>query len=106
LASCTPYLRRELEIVAPILLIGFGQDAAHVLTSMYPQARQLDWPFRVPHTVGGEHGSAGGHALSLLCPPHPSWVRRQNDAVRDFYVRGLAHAVQWAFALDARRNES
>jgi uracil-DNA glycosylase family 4 len=97
IANCSPYLRRELDIVKPVLVIGLGQDARAVLTTMYPQARQLDWPFRSPPDDASP--------MNLLCPPHPAWIRRQNETVRDLYVRSLASAIAWAFARDPHADE-
>lgn len=46
--NCRHFLHEELNVVAPRLIIGLGDDAEKVLTARYPDARQLSWSFKKP----------------------------------------------------------
>jgi uracil-DNA glycosylase len=92
--NCLPYLRAELqEIVLPRLVIGVGKFAKASLLRIYPVARELNWPFRIPRTRGTESPDSP----YLLFPPHPYWIMTRPLDVRDDYERSLARALQWAF---------
>ena len=56
--NCKHYLFEELEILAPQLVIGLGEDAKAALLSKYFEAESLSWkPFRVPESpVAGPEG--------------------------------------------------
>jgi uracil-DNA glycosylase family 4 len=93
--NCADFLRAELrEIVQPRLVIGVGKFAKASLLRTYPEARELNWPFRVPRARRSD--SPG--VPYLLCPPHPYWVMTRPADLREQYVRTLARALQWAFA--------
>lgn len=92
--NCSPYLRTELKIVAPRLIIGLGKDARHVLQAEYCDIEPLPWPFVAPRAK---------HPLDLLFAPHPShilkpWVQAQYPGIRDQWVTSLAQALMWSFA--------
>jgi DNA polymerase len=98
--NCSRYLHRELEIVRPRLVIGLGRDAEVALKAFYPDARELQWPFRVPHATGPEAASSP----DLLFAPHPSWIKRQHDdSLEEQYVTRLARALKWGFRNSGQR---
>jgi uracil-DNA glycosylase len=92
--NCRPYLLRELAIIQPRLVITLGKDAAVALRGIYPQARQLKWPFVVPDAARPETATVP----DLLPVPHPSWVKYQHPERRDEYIDALARAISWGFA--------
>ena len=81
--NCTPYLHSELDIVAPRLIIGLGQDARKVLRSRYPDIEPLPWPFAIPRKVKG--------SPSLLFPAHPYWIMTRPKDIREQYVTNGRH---------------
>ncbi|MBN2445533.1 MAG: uracil-DNA glycosylase [Phycisphaerae bacterium] len=88
IANCRPFLRQELKIVKPRLIIGLGQDARTALASEFPRATEVPWPFEPPPRAASRP--------YLLFAPHPSWVMRQPQSVKDDYVSTLAQAVTWS----------
>jgi DNA polymerase len=89
--NCRPYLAREINIVAPRLIIGLGRDARASLEQLQPAAPVLPWPFTRPRKRPTETDPT-----RLLFAPHPSWIARQPRAVQDDYVASLATALRWA----------
>jgi uracil-DNA glycosylase family 4 len=90
--NCAGFLRKELrEIVQPRLVIGVGRYAKAAVRSLYEaEARELNWPFRVPRPrlLGGTSGS--------VCPgsdrSHPRGHRHEDaDAVSDRRRRVARH---------------
>lgn len=93
-ANCLPFLRAELrDIVAPRLVIGVGKFAKTALVRVYPEARELNWPFRVPRP---RRDDLPGEPY-LLFPPHPYYIMTRDRTVREQYERGLARAIAWGF---------
>ena len=93
-ANCLPFLRAELcDIVQPRLVIGVGKFAKAALLQVYPEARQLSWPFRVPRARRLDRPELP----YLLFPPHPYFIMTRPIAVRDHYERRLARAIDWGF---------
>ncbi len=93
-ANCLPFLRAELrEIVQPRLVIGVGKFAKAALLEVYPEARQLSWPFRVPRARRDDPPDLP----HLLFPQHPYFIMTRPRAVRDHYERQLARAIEWGF---------
>lgn len=93
-ANCLPFLRRELrEIVQPRLVIGVGKFARAALLKVYPEARELDWPFRVPRPRRTDPSDVP----YLLFPPHPYFIMTRPADVRDDYERRIARAIEWSF---------
>lgn len=91
--NCLPYLRVELvDIVQPQLVIGVGKFAKASLLRIYPEARELNWPFRAP----GKR-TEPLHQPHLLFPPHPYWITTRPPAIRSEYERSMARALRWAF---------
>ncbi len=78
IANCRHFLEREIEIVAPRLVIALGRDARDVVV---PMCR-----VRPAH-----------EAPAVLAVHHPAYVRRQPLPVRTEYVNALAGAIRWAF---------
>lgn len=90
--NCHHFLRDELAIVEPVMAIGLGKDAERALTSLYPDARTLPWPFDAPRPSGTARGP------DLLFAKHPSWIKRQHDSGLEYdYIASLARAIRWAF---------
>lgn len=99
--NCTPYLRREIDIVSPRLVIGVGKDAEATLRGLYSDAdeRELPWPFKLPRKPIDA-------SPALLFALHPSAALRERNKLpeqqreryeRD-YVSDLARALRWAYA--------
>ncbi len=91
--NCTPYLHRELDIVAPRLVIALGRDAAVVLQARYRDTEPLSWERQRLYSKG---------CPDLWLAPHPShimkpWVQERNPGIRDRYVASLTHAIRWGF---------
>lgn len=91
ITNCRPYLRREIDIVAPRLIIALGRDARAALELLQPTAPVLPWPFTRPRKA-----PAAPDATRLLFAPHPSWIARQPRPDQDAYVDSLAAALRWA----------
>lgn len=93
--NCAGFLRTELrEIVQPRLVIGVGKFAKDALRSLYPDGRELNWPFRVPRPRRDDPPEP----TYLLFPPHPYWIMTRPAPVREHYERRLARAIEWGFA--------
>lgn len=88
--NCLHFLHEELDVVAPRLIIGLGEDAENVLTARYPHGRRLAWPFVKPRTVEPE-------TTYLLFPEHPGSLRFKKTADRAYYSPTLASAITWGF---------
>ena len=76
IANCRPYLAREIDIVAPRLIICLGRDARAALELIQPTAPVLPWPFTRPRKAPAAQDP------SSTCPrPYsrirslPRWVR-------------------------------
>jgi DNA polymerase len=89
--NCRSYLSREIDIVAPRLIICLGRDACAALEQLQAAAPVLPWPFTRPRATSEV-------PVRLLFAPHPSWIARQPRPVQDDYVSALATALRWAFA--------
>lgn len=89
--NCRKYLRRELELVAPRLVIGLGRDPrAHaVLAAIYPDVEPLEWWLGSPPVPTSQP--------ALVFFPHPSWVKFQPKPLREEWVRDLARVIDWGF---------
>lgn len=96
--SGKPRLKRELEGVSPKLVICLGKVAATTLRTLYPEARELRWPFTAPRKRI-DNGPA------LLFVMHPSAALRQRNKLpvgereryERRYVSSLARALRWSF---------
>jgi DNA polymerase len=93
-ANCLPFLQSELrDIARPRLVIGVGKFAKAALVQVYPEARELNWPFRVPRARRDDQAGEP----CLLFPPHPYHIMTRDRLVREQYVHGLAPAIAWGF---------
>ena len=100
--NCADFLRAELrEIVQPRLVIGVGKYAKAAVLLLYPEARELNWPFRVPRARRSDPAGLP----YLLFPPHPYWIMTRSAPIREQYVRRVGRAIEWAFETDARQRE-
>lgn len=94
IANCADYLRRELALVRPLLVVALGRDARNAIHAEYPHTPVLEWwPFIPP-----PHSPANDTALLFL--PHPRWVMTRPADLREAWVAGLAAAVKWGFRLN------
>lgn len=92
--NCADFLRAELrDIVRPRLVIGVGKFAKAALVKLYPEARELNWPFRVPRARRSDQPDT----TYLLFPPHPYWIMTRPAGIREQYVRRMARAIEWGF---------
>lgn len=95
--KCKPYLRQELAIVRPRLIVGFGDDAKDVLQTMFSGTPPLEWPLL---TVRGLPPAISGRP-ALLFPAHPGsfrWIPAEDrPEVEDEWVDCLARALRWGF---------
>ena len=89
--NCRPYLAREIDIVAPRLIICLGRDARAALELLQPTTPVLPWPFTRPRKTPDATGPT-----RLLFAPHPSWIARQPRPNQDAYVDSLTAALRWA----------
>ncbi len=103
--NCKPYLRQELAIVRPRLVVGFGDDAKDVLGKMFSKSPQLDWPLL---TVRGL-ASVSPDRPALLFPRHPGSFRwmpaEERNAFEEQWMDCLARAFRWAFRASASSTE-
>jgi uracil-DNA glycosylase len=91
ITNCADYLRRELALVRPRLVVGLGYDARIAIRAEYPHAPTLKWwPFIPP-----PYPPADDPALLFL--PHPRWVMTRPAHLREAWVAGLAAAMRWGF---------
>jgi hypothetical protein len=63
----------------PRLVIGVGKFAKASLLRIYPEARELTWPFRVPYARRSDLPGVP----HLLFPPHPYWIMTRPADVRE-----------------------
>lgn len=94
--NCLRFLRAELRIVQPHLVIGVGKFAKAALLRLYPEARELNWPFRVPRA----RQSDPADMPYLLFPPHPYHIMTRAAPIREQYIRRVGRAIEWAFEID------
>jgi uracil-DNA glycosylase len=93
--NCTEYLRRELEIVQPKLVIGLGKDAEH-------------WCYRggnvSPPLWSPDLSLADGMETTYLFVRHPSYLLRQNASQNEktAYAEKIAVAIRWAFSASSQ----
>jgi hypothetical protein len=81
----------------PRLVIGVGTYAKAALVTLYDaEARELDWPFRVPRARRSDPPGLP----YLLFPPHPRSIMFKAPPIREDYVRRLARAIEWGFATE------
>jgi uracil-DNA glycosylase family 4 len=100
--NCTPYLRQELALVRPRLVIGLGENARDVLELIYPEARRLDWPFTTPRG----RTPAATSLPALLFPPHPGSFRRKRKDIREQQTQGLGEMAGERVAVGFSRRPS
>jgi uracil-DNA glycosylase len=87
----------------PRLVIGVDRYAKAAVRSLYEaEARELNWPFRVPRP----RLSDSPDMTYLLFPQHPYWIMTRPAPVRDQYVRRLARAIEWGFSTEAMDDRS
>jgi len=92
IANCREYLYRELDFVAPRLVIGLGRDerAHDVFRAKYPDVMPLEWrPGEAPMAPAGDP--------AVVFFPHPAWVAFQPAPVREEWVADLATVIGWGF---------
>ncbi|WP_041317506.1 uracil-DNA glycosylase [Mycolicibacter sinensis] len=95
--NCRPFLRRELELVQPRLVVALGKDARDSAVAIYPQARAVWWEDDGLPTRRPRRGSP-----VVWCTHHPGslWRNRTADQRREVteaWTEALAHAIAWGF---------
>ncbi|SON62247.1 hypothetical protein MSIMFI_03768 [Mycobacterium simulans] len=89
--NCRRFLRDELTIVKPTLVIGLGDDAEDELTKLYSsKAQQLSWPFVPPRQFQPD-------ITYLVFPEHPGSLRWKPTEDRQYWSPSLASAIRWGF---------
>jgi len=96
---CRPFLRREIELVGPRLVIGLGGDAKEALRILYPDAPELEWG-RIDEST-----STSDDRPALSFAYHPSYVKRpqrgetrqQREERQKGWVASLKAALEWSF---------
>ena len=91
-ANCARFLRRELALVRPLIMVGLGDDARDALRNECRRALIIEWRRFAPRPVLPAAGSV------VLCLPHPSHVKFWPAGEREQWIDALAAAVRWAFA--------
>ncbi len=91
IANCARFLRRELALVQPRLVVGFGDDTRDWLMAEVRAAPVLGWrPFTPPNPA-----PPGGPVLLLM--PHPSRMRFRPATERQEWIDALTDALRWGF---------
>lgn len=91
-ANCARFLRRELALVRPRLIVGLGDDAHDALRKECRRALIVEWRRFSPRPV---LPAAGPVVLGL---PHPSNVKFWPPPERQEWIDNLAAALQWGFS--------
>jgi uracil-DNA glycosylase len=91
-ANCARFLRRELALVRPLLVVGFGDDARDALQKHCRHALIIEWRRFAPRPVLPAAGPV------VLCLPHPSHVKFWPKDEREQWIDVLATAVRWGFS--------
>ncbi|HVM30119.1 MAG TPA: uracil-DNA glycosylase family protein [Candidatus Limnocylindrales bacterium] len=98
IAACAPYLRRQLEVLDPALVITLGR---HSMQTFMPGAR-----------IGQAHGTlrqaepgTGARDASVLAMYHPAAALRQNS-LRETMLEDMARAPQALIDSRARRDRT
>jgi uracil-DNA glycosylase family 4 len=98
--NCSAYLRRELDIVHPRLVVGLGGDAKRLLSFFYPTARTVVSPFLPPEKFRFRT------VPCLYFAEHPSSVKRKhNKALETEWVDSLGEALKWAISKGSLRSQ-
>lgn len=90
--NCRRFLRRELALVRPCLVVAVGDDARTAARDECRRALGIEWRRYAPPPVLPTRGPL------VLCLPHPSHVKFWSKADRERWIGILAEAVQWGFA--------
>lgn len=89
--NCASFLEQELGLVAPLLIIGFGRDAAawlrKRLTAEWDLFERLD------------QFSPSPSRRAILLARHPAYILRRASAERATFAADLAAAVRWSFSV-------
>lgn len=90
--NCSTFLRQELRLIKPRLVVCLGRDARQAIADHLPYGEKLSWPLP-PLPASGSHRKP-----LIIFAPHPSWVMRQPAADRERFVVDIARAITWGFA--------
>ena len=91
-ANCARFLRRELALVGPLLMVGLGDDAHDALRNECRRALVIEWRRFAPRPVLPADGPV------VLCLPHPSNAKFWPAPEREQWIESLAAAVRWGFS--------
>ena len=101
IATCTPHLEREIELLAPLTIIAVGKLAMERFLPPAPLFERVGRRFEVERA---------GHCFEVIPLPHPSgrstWmVREENRALLDRALRLLSESAGWQAAFGERNQE-
>jgi DNA polymerase len=91
--NCRAFLEEELRLVVPLLVIGFGRDAADWLRSHCGEQWDVCEGFDGFRTCT--------HRKTALLVSHPAYIMRRPSEERASYVAALGNAIRWAFSVRA-----
>jgi uracil-DNA glycosylase family 4 len=94
---CRPFLSREIELVAPRLVIGLGGDAKEALRLLYPDAPELEWGRIDQWTSEDPQSLSFAYHPSYVKRPQRGETRQEREARQSAWVASLTSALQWSF---------
>ena len=90
--NCRRFLRRELALVRPTLVVALGDDAGTAIRNEYRRALIIEWRRYAPSPVLPANGPM------VLRLPHPSNAKFWPAPERQEWVDNLAAALRWGFS--------
>jgi len=90
LRACMPFLRREIDLLNPKLILAFGTEAQWVLTGIKDRITKNSG--RVFHNPVGLIGPVSCPVIVLV---HPSFVIRNTIVGEPFYIEGAKVVREW-----------
>jgi uracil-DNA glycosylase family protein len=95
-AACRPWLERELELVAPVIVVALGATAAHALIGR-----------TIPISESRGRPLEGALFSTVLVTAHPSSVlRERNREARDEALAAIVRDLEVAFSLAAQEHRA
>ena len=95
---CRPFLRREIELVKPRLVIGLGGDAEEAVRLLCPDAPELPWAHIDSSTPNfSETAVTFAYHPSYVKRPRRGETREDRAARQQQWVSSLAAAFSWSF---------
>lgn len=94
---CRPFLSREIQLVAPRLVIGLGGDAKEALRLLYPDAPELEWGRSDRWTTVDLPALSFAYHPSYVKRPQRGETRQERDTRQGRWVESLTSALEWSF---------